>query len=118
MRVHTDLVAKQDSLSYVESLIYKLLTSLMASGPLHHVSDVEERVRRLFPYPLDKWAINKANETLIAMKTFKRNKTTEKMPLKMPVERIHQLLQKEVLQHKIDIQVIVVLKCIMIVHSL
>ncbi len=110
IRVHSSLNAKADALSYVESLIFKLLSSLVASSP-HSVSDVEERVKRLFPYPMDKWAINKANETLAALKTLKKNKMSsdkDKMPIKMPIDRIHQLLQKEVLGHKIDIQVIII----------
>jgi protein required for attachment to host cells len=60
---------------------------------------------------MDKWAINKANETLAALKTLKKNKSSsdkDKMPIKMPIDRIHQLLQKEVLGHKIDIQVIII----------
>ena len=105
-RVYPSLRANPDALQYVEWLILKLLSSLI-HNQLNSVSDVEERVKRLFPYPLDKWAITKANETLVLLKTHKKQKslTADQLPIRMPVERVHQLLQKEVFGHKIDVQI-------------
>ncbi|CAG2164931.1 unnamed protein product [Oppiella nova] len=104
-KVHSGLTAKQDALLYVEGLILRLLSQLINNQRIT-VADVEERVKRLFPYPLDRWATNKANETLAILKNIKKHKslTPDQMPICMPVERLNQLLQKEVFNHKVDIQ--------------
>ena len=112
-RVH-GLTANEDALEYVETLILRLLSSLV-NNQVNSVADVEERVHRLFPYPLDKWAISKANETLQLMKTHKKLKshTTDQLPIRMPFDRIHSLLHKEVFGHKIDIQITLYLVAIL-----
>lgn len=85
----------------------------MAAGStmnLHTISDVEERIKRLFPNPLDVWSIRKAHETVSALKYYKKSKANsrycaERSSLKTPVEKFHNLFQKELLGYKTDIQV-------------
>ena len=122
---HPTLNAETDALNYVESLILRLLNTLITSPnnagsstststcvTFLHISDVEERIKRLFPQPLDKGAINKAHEILTLLKNSKKSKAnsffsgTDRTPLKTPADKFHSLLQKEgLLGHKADIQV-------------
>lgn len=113
------MISKQESLNYVESLLFRLLNMIITSPnnavgsststsiTFHHLPDLEERIKRLFPTPLKEWAIKKAHEILSQLKNHRKRKISnaDKMPLKTPVDKFHQLLQKEVLGHKVDIQV-------------
>ncbi|XP_002735179.1 son of sevenless homolog 1-like [Saccoglossus kowalevskii] len=94
-QVHPSLVAKEEALEYIESLIVKLLSMLCAGQP-HNVHDVEDRVQKTFPHPIETWAIKDALNAL--------EKGKKKAPLVIPVDKIHPLL-KEVLGYKIDYQV-------------
>ncbi|XP_072171544.1 son of sevenless homolog 2-like [Diadema setosum] len=94
-QVHANLQADEDSLEYIESLIICLLNMLCAGQP-HSVHDVEDRVKKTFPNPIDQWAINDARSAL--------EKGRKKAPLVLPVDKIHQLL-REVLGYRVDYQV-------------
>uniref|UniRef100_A0A8D1LPF2 SOS Ras/Rac guanine nucleotide exchange factor 1 n=3 Tax=Boreoeutheria TaxID=1437010 RepID=A0A8D1LPF2_PIG len=94
-QVHPTLESSDDALQYVEELILQLLNMLCQAQP-RSASDVEERVQKSFPHPIDKWAIADAQSAI--------EKRKRRNPLSLPVEKIHPLL-KEVLGYKIDHQV-------------
>ncbi|XP_036402814.1 son of sevenless homolog 1-like isoform X1 [Megalops cyprinoides] len=94
-QVHPKLSSQEGALQYIEELILLLLSMLCQAQP-RNVQDVEERVQKSFPHPIDKWAIADAQAAI--------EKRKRKNPLALPVEKIHPLL-KEVLGYKIDHQV-------------
>ena len=81
--MHPSLTAKEDALEYIEGLILQLLGMLCASQP-HSVQEVEDRVQKTFPHPIDKWAMSDAQTAL--------DKGKKKSPLVLPVDKIHPLL--------------------------
>uniref|UniRef100_A0A669EFR7 Son of sevenless homolog 1 (Drosophila) n=1 Tax=Oreochromis niloticus TaxID=8128 RepID=A0A669EFR7_ORENI len=94
-QVHPNLVSQQEALQYVEELILQLLSMLCQAQP-RTCQDVEERVQKSFPHPIDKWALSDAQSAI--------EKRRRRNPLALPVDKIHPLL-KEVLGYKIDHQV-------------
>uniref|UniRef100_A0A3Q0RLX9 Son of sevenless homolog 2 (Drosophila) n=1 Tax=Amphilophus citrinellus TaxID=61819 RepID=A0A3Q0RLX9_AMPCI len=94
-QVHPNLTAKEDALQYIEELILQLLNMLCVAQP-RTVQDVEERVQKTFPHPIDKWAIADAQSAI--------EKRRRRHPLLLPVDKIHPLL-KEVLGYKVDYHV-------------
>ncbi|XP_076464153.1 son of sevenless homolog 1-like [Babylonia areolata] len=96
-QVHPSLTAKEDAMDYLESLMLQLLQLLCSSQP-HTVQDVEERVHKTFPDPIDKWAIRDARN---ALEKGKKNSS-----LLLPVEKVQPVL-KEVLGYRVDYNVAV-----------
>lgn len=94
-QVHPKLSSTDDALEYIEKLILQLLSMLCQTQP-RTVQDVEERVQKSFPHPIEKWAIADAQSAI--------EKRKRRHPLSLPVEKIHPLL-KEVLCYKVDHQV-------------
>ncbi|XP_061584134.1 son of sevenless homolog 1-like isoform X7 [Cololabis saira] len=94
-QVHPNLKSQHEALQYIEELILQLLSMLCQAQP-RTVQDVEDRVQKSFPHPIDKWAIADAQSAI--------EKKKRRSPLALPVEKIHPLL-KEVLGYKIDHQV-------------
>jgi len=88
-QVHPSLTAKTDALEYIERLIIQLLSTLCASEP-HIVQDVEERVQKTFPDPIDKWAIRDAERAIEKAD----NRSKKNSTLVLPVDKIHPLLIK------------------------
>ncbi|XP_036397648.1 son of sevenless homolog 2 [Megalops cyprinoides] len=95
LQVHPQLSAKEDALQHIEELILQLLNMLCVAQP-RSVQDVEERVQKTFPHPIDKWAMADAQSAI--------EKRKRRNPLLLPVDKIHPLL-KEVLGYKIDYHV-------------
>ncbi|KAK5873281.1 hypothetical protein PBY51_018333 [Eleginops maclovinus] len=102
-QVHPNLVSQLGALQYIEELILLLLSTLCQAQP-RSVQDVEERVQKSFPHPIDKWAIADAQAAI--------EKRKRRNPLALPVEKIHPLL-REVLGYKVDHQVSVYLVAVL-----
>ncbi|KAI8433174.1 hypothetical protein MSG28_015267 [Choristoneura fumiferana] len=102
-QVHPSLSAEESALEYVESLCLRLLAMLCANPSPLCVQDVEERVARTFPTPIDKWALHDAREAAAA----------RRRRLLLPHDRLHHMLQKEVLMYKIDTSVSVFMTAIL-----
>ncbi|KAJ0182910.1 hypothetical protein K1T71_000886 [Dendrolimus kikuchii] len=102
-QVHPTLSAEESALQYVESLCLRLLAMLCAVPTPLTVQDVEERVARTFPTPLDKWALADARDA-----TASRRKRTM-----LPQDKLHHMLQKEVLLYKIDLSVSIFMTAIL-----
>ena len=86
-QVNPSLIAKEDALDHIEGLILNLLGTLCVCQP-HTVQEVQDRVQKTFPDPIDKWAMGEANS---ALEKGKKNST-----IVLPVDKIHQLLVKVV----------------------
>jgi len=91
--VHPLLLADNDALLYVESLLLRLLAKLTNSPAPATVADVEERIRKTFPTPVDKWAVTAAQHAV--------DRGKRKANLNLPVDKVHSAL-KERLQSKVD----------------
>ena len=85
----SSLSVQLEALEYVEHLIIQLLATLCASEP-HGVQDVEDRVQKTFPDPIDKWAIRDAERAIEKVD----NKNKKNSNLVLPVDKIHPLLLK------------------------
>lgn len=98
-QVHPLLTASDEALEYVETLVIQCLEILVLrpSPTPHNVQDIEDQVKRSFPKPIDKWAIKDAKDTL--------EKNKKKTPLVLPADKIHNLVQKDILQYKLDYHV-------------
>jgi son of sevenless-like protein len=92
-QVHANLGHEDDALMYVEELMYLLLGSLCANQP-RTTQDVEDRVGKTFPHPVDQWAVKEARRALDNHK--------KKQVLVFPADKLHSLLQKEVWGYKVD----------------
>uniref|UniRef100_A0A336MMF4 CSON003850 protein n=1 Tax=Culicoides sonorensis TaxID=179676 RepID=A0A336MMF4_CULSO len=82
----------QDSaICYVEALCLRLLAMLVARPPPHTIQDVEDRVKKTFPNPIDECVLYLTRDTV-----------DKNIKLMLPFEKIHSILKKDVLQYKID----------------
>lgn len=90
-QVHSDVTVSEDALLFIESYCLRLLKMLCTNPPPHNVTEIEERMKRMIPPTIDHYASKEGREVIS-----KKKKTV------LPVDRIHHLLQKEILQFKID----------------
>ncbi|KAG7295439.1 hypothetical protein JYU34_021616 [Plutella xylostella] len=94
-QAHPTLRVEESALQYVESLCLRLLSMLTAPPSPLTVQDVEDRVARTFPKPIDQWTLTDARE----------NAAQKKRKPVLPIDKIHHMLHKEVLLYKLDIAV-------------
>lgn len=94
-QVITNLTTRDEALEYIEKLCLQLLFTLCAV-PLHTIQDVEERVQKVIPTSINVWTIREAQGAL---------EKGKKNTLVLPVEKVHNLLVKEVFRYKVDFQV-------------
>ncbi|CAI9720907.1 son of sevenless homolog 1-like [Octopus vulgaris] len=94
-QVITNLTTRDEALEYIEKLCLQLLFTLCAV-PLHTIQDVEERVQKIIPTSINVWTIREAQGAL---------EKGKKNTLVLPVEKVHNLLIKEVFRYKVDYQV-------------
>lgn len=94
-QVHPLLTAEEDAFSYVETLCLRVLAKICGKPFPHCTQEIEEKVKKIFPAPINYWALNEANEII----------NNKKRKLTIPLDSIHSLLQKDVLQYKLDISV-------------
>lgn len=105
-QVHPGLTVTDEALEYVEMLVIQCLEILtLRSSQPHTVNDIEDQVRRSFPKPIEKWAIKDAKDAL------EKNKKRNTMVL--PTDKIHNLVQKEILQYKLDYQVAIYITAVL-----
>lgn len=82
-QVGHNMKAKEDALDYLEKLIIQLLGMICSRPSPHSVQEVQDKIQKLFPPPIDEWVIDVATS---AVKQGKRK-------LVFPVEKIHPLLR-------------------------
>lgn len=83
--MHPSLEVQDEALDYIENLIIHLLYHLCACQP-HTVADVEDRVNKTFPDPIDKWAI------LDAQAAIEKGKK-KSAQLILPADKLHPLIK-------------------------
>ena len=89
--MHPSLIVEEAALEYIESLIIRLL-GMLCSGQPHSVQNLEERVQKTFPHPIDQWAINEAKNALETKKS--KTESKKKTPTTvLPIDKIHPLLK-------------------------
>lgn len=82
-QVEKKMKAKEDAFEYLEKLIIQLLGMICSRPSPHSVQEVQDRIQKLFPSPIDEWVIDVASN---AIKQGKRK-------LVFPVDKIHPLLK-------------------------
>lgn len=82
-QVGHSMKAKEDAFDYLEKLIIQLLGMICSRPSPHSVSEVQDRIQKLFPPPIDEWVID------VACNAVKQGKKK----LVFPVEKIHPLLR-------------------------
>ncbi|TRY78935.1 hypothetical protein TCAL_01723 [Tigriopus californicus] len=92
-QVHPQLVVDEEALIYLEDLILRLLAMLTSKPVPTSVHDIEDRVSKTFPSPIDKWAIAEAQAAI--------GKGKKKSSLLLPVDKVHPLL-REVLHNRME----------------
>lgn len=95
-QVHPTLLAHQDALQYVEDLILRLLAMLTAKPTPTSVTDIEERVSKTFPPPIDRWALTEAQRAI--------EKGKKKSLLVLPVDKVHPMLKEVLLTNRVEDQ--------------
>jgi len=62
---------------------------MLCAGQPHTIADVEDRVQKKIPHPIDHWALSEAQTAIEKEKKSKKSST-----LTLPVDKLHQTLMK------------------------
>eukprot|EP00118_Oscarella_pearsei_P019536 m.208286 g.208286 ORF g.208286 m.208286 type:complete len:156 (+) comp39702_c0_seq45:557-1024(+) len=86
-QVHSTLGHEDSALEFVETLLYQILASVCFVQP-RSSSEVEDRVQKTFPHPIEGWAVKEAQRAL------ENHTSKKKQELVFPADKLHSLLQK------------------------
>lgn len=92
-QVHPGLTIDEETLAYVDSLLYTVMSFLCSPSPKKY-QDIEERVKATFPEDLTQWAVREAQEAIKKYRASNKKKGT--VILCFPVEKVYQKLLKEI----------------------
>lgn len=93
-QVQPTLTVNAEALVYLEDLLLQLLQQLCSSQP-HNIVDIEDYIQNKFPPHIRGWAMDAAKATIEKKK---------KKTLTLPVDKLHLIIQKELLGYKIETQ--------------
>ncbi|CAD5123376.1 DgyrCDS11732 [Dimorphilus gyrociliatus] len=111
---HECLVIKGDAVDYIQSVLIKVLESLCSNQP-RTCDDVDKFINKFFVPPLNVTVLKTAHENLDLMNQ-KSKRSSKASSSIFPLDKIHQLLLKDIFDYRFNNQITVyfvsILECI------